>query len=230
RGISIRSAACRFRTKCAADTPYDGEFRTIAKFPRTRVWDPYKRLGISPYASEEEVWSARNFLLSQYGTHETSAESIEAAFEKLLMTSFRTRKKTKINLRTRLKKKVEESPPWVQNLLSFVEAPSPVIVMRRLFLFGFMACWSVMNSAEAGPAFQVALSLGACIYFVNDKNKSLGRASAIGFGGLVAGWICGSLLVPAIPSFLLLQLNWSVELVTSLVVYVFLFLSCTFLK
>lgn len=119
------------------------------------MWDPYKRLGITTDASEEEVWSARNFLLNQYASHERSAESIEAAFEKLLMTSFKNRKRSKINLKTKLKKKVEESPPWVKNLLSFVEVPPPVIILRRLFLFAFMACWSVMNSAEAGPAFQV---------------------------------------------------------------------------
>lgn len=129
----------------------------IPKFPRKNVWDPYKRLGISPYASEEEIWSSRNFLLQQYAGHETSEESIEAAFEKLLMTSFRERKKTKINLKTRLKKKVEESPPWVKNLLDFVELPPVEVIFRRLFLFAFMGGWSIMNSAEGGPAFQVGL-------------------------------------------------------------------------
>ncbi|KAI8543648.1 hypothetical protein RHMOL_Rhmol08G0235200 [Rhododendron molle] len=50
-----------------------------------------------------------------------------------------------------------------------------------------------MNSAETGPAFQVAISLGACIYyFFNCKKKSLAKASMIGLGLLVAGWICGS--------------------------------------
>lgn len=133
------------------------------------VWDPYKRLGISRDASEEEVWSSRNFLLNQYANHERSVESIEAAFEKILMKSFINRKKTKINLKTRLKKQVEESPPWVQNLLSFVELPPPVIILRRLFLFGFMACWSVMNSAEAGPAFQVC----SVSIFICDKSSKL---------------------------------------------------------
>ncbi|KAJ0550158.1 putative protein CHAPERONE-LIKE PROTEIN OF POR1 [Helianthus annuus] len=64
-------------------------------------------------------------------------------------------KKTKISLKTRLKKKVEESPPWVQISLTFVELPEKIIILRRLFLFTFMAFWSVMNSAKGGPAFQV---------------------------------------------------------------------------
>ncbi|CAN6806215.1 unnamed protein product [Brassica oleracea var. botrytis] len=42
--------------KCSsADSPYGGN---VLMFPRTRVWDPYKRLGISPYASEEEIWAS----------------------------------------------------------------------------------------------------------------------------------------------------------------------------
>lgn len=93
--------------------------------------------------------------MQQYAGHERSEESIEAAFEKLLMTSFRKRKKSKINLKSKLKKQVEESPPWVKNLLNFVELPPMEVIFRRLFLFAFMGGWSIMNSAEGGPAFQV---------------------------------------------------------------------------
>ncbi|KAK1388046.1 protein CHAPERONE-LIKE PROTEIN OF POR1, chloroplastic [Heracleum sosnowskyi] len=216
-----------FKAKCTMDTSYGGG--NVSKFPRSSVWDPYKRLGINTDASEEEVWSARNFLLDQYAGHERNVESIESAFEKILMTSFLKRKKTKINLKSRLKKKVEESPPWVKNLISFVELPPNVIIIRRLFLFAFMACWSVNSPAEGGPAFQVALSLMACMYFLYDKTKSLARASIIGLGSLVVGWICGSCLVPMIPS-VLIQPTWTLELLTSLVAYVFLFAGCTFLK
>ncbi|KAF5468946.1 hypothetical protein F2P56_013054 [Juglans regia] len=212
--------------RCAVDTPHEGN---VQKFSRLRVWDPYKRLGVSRDASEEEIWGSRNFLLEQYAGHERSEESIEAAFEKILMASYQHRKKTKINLKSRLKKKVEESPPWVKNLLNFVELPPTDVIFRRLFLFAFMGGWSIMNSAEGGPAFQVAVSLAACIYFLNEKTKSLARAFIIGFGALVTGWICGSLLVPNIPS-VILHPTWTLELLTSLVVYFFLFLSCTFLK
>lgn len=212
--------------KCAVDAPYEGN---VPKFPRLNVWDPYRRLGISPYASEEEIWSSRNFLLEQYAGHERSVESVEAAFEKLLMTSFKERKKTKINLKTRLKKQVDESPPWVKSILNFVELPPMEIIFRRLFLFAFMGGWSIMNSAEGGPAFQVAVSLAACIYFLNEKTKSLGRAFVIGLGALAAGWVCGSIVVPMIPT-VLIHPTWTLELMTSLVAYLFLFLGCTFLK
>ncbi|CAN6859186.1 unnamed protein product [Brassica oleracea] len=117
--------------------------------------------------------------------------------------------------------------------------PQMDTVLRRLFLFAFMGGWSIINSAEGGPAFQVAVSLAACIYFLNDKTESLGRARLIGIGGLTAGWFCGSLTIPMIPT-VFINPTWTLELLrppssvrtglTSLVAYAFLFLSCTLLK
>ncbi|GJY77117.1 chaperone-like protein of POR1, chloroplastic [Tanacetum coccineum] len=110
----------------------------IPKYPLSNVWDPYKHLGITTDASEEE-----------------------------------NRKKTKINLKTRLKKKVKESPPWVQNLLNFVKLTKTNIILRRLFLFSFMAFWSVMNSAEGGPAFQKGTTNGATSTPLRFKDHNL---------------------------------------------------------
>ncbi|PIA63402.1 hypothetical protein AQUCO_00201028v1 [Aquilegia coerulea] len=153
-GVLIKCRPSLRIPRCAMDASSEN-LGSLPKFPRMRVWDPYKRLGISKDASEDEIWSSRNFLVEQFAGHERSEESIEEAFEKILMTSFKERKKTKFNLKTRLKNKVEESPSWVKNLLNFVELPPPVIIMRRFFLFAFMGAWSIMNSADAGPAFQV---------------------------------------------------------------------------
>ncbi|MQM11032.1 hypothetical protein Taro_043933 [Colocasia esculenta] len=70
-------------------------------------------------------------------------------------------------------------------------------------------------SAPAPPHQHIAetsviacLSLGSCIYFLNDKMQNVARACIMGFGVLVLGWLCGSMVVPAIPSFLL-QPSWS---------------------
>ncbi|ONK75111.1 uncharacterized protein A4U43_C03F13480 [Asparagus officinalis] len=229
--VGMRSIRRLRSPRCSMDVSLGGSssYENVPKFPRMHVWDPYKCLGVTPDASEEEITSARNFLLQQYAGHEKSVESIEAAYEKILMASFRARKKTKINLKSRLKKKVEESPPWFKTLLSYFEIPAMGVILRRLFLFAFMGAWSIMNSGSNGPAFQVALSFGSCIYFLNDKMQNVIRASATGFAALVVGWTIGSIVVPLIPS-VLVNPAWSLELMTSLVSYVFLFLACTFLK
>ncbi|KAG8047265.1 hypothetical protein GUJ93_ZPchr0008g14089 [Zizania palustris] len=198
-------------------------------FPRQQTWDPYKILGVDHDASEEEIRSARNFLLKQYAGYEETEEAIEGAYEKIIMKSYSHRKKSKINLKSKIKKQVEESPSWFKELLGYFELPSAETVSRRLALFCFIAGWSIVTSAETGPTFQLALSLVSCIYFLNEKMKNLVRASTTGLGVFVGGWIVGSLLVPVIPSFVIPP-TWSIELLTSLVAYVFLFLGCTFLK
>ncbi|KAL3529360.1 hypothetical protein ACH5RR_008682 [Cinchona calisaya] len=53
-----------------------------------------------------------------------------------------------------------------------------------------MASWRVMNSDDAGPAFQVAIYLAACICFLNDKMKSMFTAGITGW--LVLRFIIGS--------------------------------------
>jgi hypothetical protein len=211
------------------DASFGGRVGHPPVFPRVNVWDPYKRLGVSKYASEEEIQEARNFLIEQYAGHERSVESIEAAFEKIIMKSFRERKRSKINLKSKLKKKVDESPPWVRSLINFLEVPPSEVIIRRACLFAVIGVWSVMNSSEGGPAFQVAVSLVTCIYFLNEKVKSIGRACVLGFGALAIGWLFGSLVIPVIP-LSLLPVTWTLELVTALISYIFLFIACTFLK
>uniref|UniRef100_A0A6V7QYF2 J domain-containing protein n=1 Tax=Ananas comosus var. bracteatus TaxID=296719 RepID=A0A6V7QYF2_ANACO len=90
---------CGFRSpRCTMDLSIGGggyNYENAPKFSRMNVWDPYKRLGVTRDASEEEIRGARNFLLEQYAGHEASMESIEAAYEKILMKSFRSGKNPK---------------------------------------------------------------------------------------------------------------------------------------
>ena len=129
----------------------------VPAFPRHKTWDPYKLLGVDHDASEEEINSARNFLLQQYAGYEESEEAIEGAYDKIMMKSYSHRKRSKINLKSKLKKQVEESPSWVKTLVGYFEVPAMDVVSRRLVLFGFLAGWSIATSAETGPTFQVYL-------------------------------------------------------------------------
>ncbi|RZS26277.1 hypothetical protein BHM03_00059603 [Ensete ventricosum] len=132
-----RAGGAAFGTpRCSMDAAIGGgnySYDYVPKFPRMNIRDPYRCLGVSHDASEEEIREARNFLLEQYAGHESSVETIEAAYERIL------------------------------------------------------------------------------------------------FGALVVGWTVGSVVVPMIPS-VLLHPSWTIELLTSLISYVFLFLACTFLK
>jgi len=63
-------------------------------FPRARVADPYKRLGVEREADFEEVESARTFLLEEYGAHRASREAVELAYDRILKEKYDIRKKT----------------------------------------------------------------------------------------------------------------------------------------
>lgn len=62
-------------------------------FPRINVKDPYKRLGISRMASEDEIQGARNFLIHHYAAHKPSVDAFESAHDKIIMHKFHQRKK-----------------------------------------------------------------------------------------------------------------------------------------
>lgn len=126
-------------------------------FPRINVRDPYKRLGLPFDASEEEVREAHAYLSAEYAAHERSREAIEDAYDQIIMESFRERKRSKMNLKSTLKKKVSESPPWVQAFFRMIEVPKSEIIVRRAVLYALLAVWSIFNPAEGGPAFQVSL-------------------------------------------------------------------------
>eukprot|EP00897_Mesotaenium_endlicherianum_P004765 jgi/Mesen1/4316/ME000022S03603 len=197
-------------------------------FPRIGVKDPYKRLGISRDASTEELTDAKSYLVTQYGGDERSREAIEGAYDKIIAEKFTLRRRSKINLKADLKKKLTEGPAWVRAITGMVEVPKSNVIVQRAALFLIIAVWSVLNASESGPAFQVFAALAGSIYLINDRLKSLGRAFMLGFGGLVVGWVVGSLVVPAVSD--ILPAMWSGELVTSLVAYVFLWIATTFLK
>jgi preprotein translocase subunit Sec63 len=63
----------------------------VPVFTRYQMRDPYKLLGVDRDASEEEIRSARNFLIQQYAGHEPSEESIEGTYEKIIMKSYQQR-------------------------------------------------------------------------------------------------------------------------------------------
>lgn len=231
-GTYNRFPVCQSRPTitCTLDNAYNGDtVGYAAVFPRIHVRDPYKVLGVTRDASEEEIQSARNFLAEQYAHHERSREAVEAAHDKIIMESFRARKKSKINLKSNLKKKVEDSPPWVKRILNIFEVPPSEVILQRAVFFALMGVWSVMNPAEGGPAFQVAVSLAGCVYLLNYRLKSIGRSFMLGFGGLLVGWLVGSFLVPVFPT-ALMPANWSLEIITALISYVFMWVACTFLK
>ncbi|EOX90907.1 hypothetical protein QUC31_002849 [Theobroma cacao] len=218
--------------KCAMDASYGdmaSESAGSAIFPRINIRDPYKRLGISREASEDEIQAARNFLISKYGGHKPSVDAIEAAHDKIIMQKFYERKNPKIDI----KKKVREvkQSRVVQAVTSRFQTPATKFIVKTSIAFLVLGVLTVLFPTEEGPTLQVAISLIATFYFIHDRLKSKIRALLYGAGAFIFSWLVGTfLMVSVIPPIPVLKGPRSFEVLTSLITYVLLWVSSTYLK
>ncbi|XP_057806901.1 protein CHAPERONE-LIKE PROTEIN OF POR1, chloroplastic [Salvia miltiorrhiza] len=214
--------------KCAMDATFgDSSNDSTVIFPRINVKDPYKRLGISKEASEDEIQAARNFLIQTYGGHKASVDAIEAAHDKIIMQKFYERKNPKINV----KKKVREvtQHKYVQAVTSRFRTPSTRVIVKTSIAFLVLGVLSVLFPTEEGPTLQVAISLIATMYFIHDRLKSKLRAFLYGAGSFALSWLLGTfLMVSVMPP--ILKGPRSLEVTTSLLSYIILWVSSTYLR
>lgn len=140
--------------------------------------DPYKRLGISREASEEEIQAARNFLVQKYAGHKPSIDAIESAHDKIIMQKFYERRNPKIDI----KKKVREvrQSRVMQAIMSRFQTPSTKIIIKTSVAFLVIGVLTVLFPTEEGPTLQVAISLIATMYFIHERLKSKIRAFLYG--------------------------------------------------
>ncbi|TQD74761.1 hypothetical protein C1H46_039710 [Malus baccata] len=188
--------------KFAVDASYgDMSNEPTAIFPRINVRDPYKRLGISREASEDEIQGARNFLIRQYAGHKPSVDAIESAHDKIIMQKFYDRKNPKIDFKKKYRE-VNQSRV-VQAVRNRFRTPSTIFIVKTSIAFLVLAALTVLFPTEEGPTLQVALSLLATIYFVHDRLKSKLRAFLYSAGSFAFSWLFGTfLMVSVVPPLL----------------------------
>lgn len=213
--------------KCAMEASFgDSADNSAAIFPRINVGDPYKRLGISREASEDEIQAARNFLIQRYAGHKPSVDAIEAAHDKIIMQKFYDRKNPKIDF----KKKVRDikQSRVMQAVTSRFRTPATNFIVKTSIAFIVLGALTVLFPTEEGPTLQVAISLITAIYFIHDRLKSKLRAFLYGTGAFIFSWLLGTfLMVSVIPP--ILKGPTSLEVTTSLITYVLLWVSSTYL-
>ncbi|XAR57963.1 hypothetical protein NMG60_11026283 [Bertholletia excelsa] len=214
--------------KCAMDASFgDATNDAAAIFPRINVRDPYKRLGISREASEEEIQGARNFLIQRYGGHKPSVDAIESAHDKIIMQKFRERKSPKLDIKKKVRAVTQSRV--VQAVTGRFRTPDTNYIIKTSLVFIVLGALTVLFPTEEGPTLQVAISLMATMYFIYDRLKSKLRALLYGAGAFIFSWLFGTfLMVSVIPP--VLQGPRSLEVTTSLISYVFLWVSSTYLK
>lgn len=198
--------------------------------------NPYEQLGVTTSASFDEVQDARNRLLLQCGDDRQRQETIEAAYDAILMERLRLRQEGKIKVPERIRfpeklvqappaaapAPVKQSPKWLQKL---IDTPQPADILWPAGVFVGLSVLS-LTAAGASSLLQLALAIGvgASLYFLNRKERKFGRAVLLTLTGLIGGLVLGGLLAQVGQSGL------TEEKFITLVTFVVLWLVSSFLK
>lgn len=166
---------------------------------------PYETLGVAIDASFEEIQSAKQRLSQQYQGNIQVIESIEAAYDAIIMERLRLRKEGRIRVPERIRfperatetpaskssATVKMPPSWLQNLL---DAPAAGDILWPAAIFGGLTAAATFAAVGDVSFLALLLAVGgmASVYFLNRKERRFGRAVIITIltfiGGIALGF------------------------------------------
>jgi hypothetical protein len=167
---------------------------------------PYELLEVDEDASFDEVQEARRGLAQKYTGDNKRLESIEAAYDAILMDRLRQRQEGKIKVPEVIRYPERRTPPpatftpsppkggpaWLQRLL---DTPSRSDILWPAGVYAGLGGLSIYPAAnDSLLQLTLALGVGSCLYFVNRKEHKFGRAVLLTVAGLVVGLVLGGLL------------------------------------
>lgn len=165
---------------------------------------PYETLGVGENASFEEIQDAKRRLTQEHKNDIKVVETIEAAYDTIIMDRLRLRQEGKIKVPERIRfpeksmstnanlgqEKTPTSPEWLKHLLDNPSVPE-ILWPGALFLTLAIATVLVNSSDNSPLSLLLALGFGANIYFLNRKEKRFGRSFLLSFVGLCLGLALG---------------------------------------
>jgi hypothetical protein len=158
----------------------------------------YEMLGLDESSSFDEIQAARDRLLESCGGDRKQMESIEAAYDAILMERLRLRQEGKIKVPDRIRF-AEETPevpavapspgivsssPW---LTDWLDTPSRDDLVWPAGIFSVLA----VLGAFTVPSLALAVGVGCNIYFLNRKEYRFWRAILLTIVGLILGLTIG---------------------------------------
>jgi hypothetical protein len=204
--------------------------------------NPYEKLGVTEDASFDEIQDAKGRLMQQHRGDQKLVESVEAAYDAIIMDRLRMRQEGKIKVpeRIRFPEKLSPAPPtfpqapanrspaWLQRLL---DTPSPGELLGPAIAFSVLGALTIFYPAPDESILPLALALGFCcnIYFLNRKERQFGRAVLLTLAGLLIGVGLGTLLGGLIES-QIASFGLATEKFATLVSFFVLWLISSFLR
>jgi uncharacterized membrane protein len=168
--------------------------------------NPYQTLGVTENASFDEIQEAKQRLSQQYREDTKALESIEAAYDAIIMERLRMRQEGKIKVPDRIRfaerseppfkinpNAVSQSPNWLQQ---FIERPSQKALLWPTGIFLILGGLTifVQNRQDSLLSLLIALGFFANLYFLNRKEGRWWRSVLMSLIGLFLGLGLGSVL------------------------------------
>lgn len=203
----------------------------------------YDKLGLTEDASFDEIQEARGRLIQEHQGDPKRLEAIEVAYDAILMERLRMRQQGKIKVPERIRfperlsppapppftpPPVNRSPAWLQRL---VDTPSSADILWPAGLFAVLSSLVIFYPDTTGTALQIAVALGVflSVYFLNRKERKLGRAMLLTLTGLVVGIGLGT-LISSVWLAPLASVGLSADKLATLVTFFLLWLLSSFLR
>jgi hypothetical protein len=202
---------------------------------------PYEKLGVSENASFDEIQAAKQRLLQQFRDNSQVLESIETAYDAIIMERLRMRQEGRIKVpdRIRFPEKLVEtpkpaaapaktSPNWMQQWL---DRPSQADILWSVAVFSILSAMAVFSQNSGESVLPLLMAIGVCanIFLINRKEQRLGRAVLLTVLGLLIGIGLGTALanVLGVPNS---TISLSLEQLACLITFALFWLMSSFFR
>ena len=164
----------------------------------------YETLGLTEASSFEEVQSARKRLVADYEDSPQKKESIEAAYDAILMERLRLRQEGKIKVPDRIRFAEKQAKPtisasaglgdadnngpqWLSDLLDQPESSSELLWPSIIFVGLAVITWVLSSEDSLGASTALGFGMMCAIYFLNKKTRKLWRSLGLTSAALFVG-------------------------------------------
>lgn len=169
--------------------------------------NPYEILEVAENASFEDIQNARDRIIAQNQEDEKCRQTVEAAYDSVLMDRLRKRQEGKIKVpegirfAERLAEKkpsklsmpqINPSPNWLQQSIDQPDMQEVTIVGA---CYTALAGFALLSQSVDTLAFLLALGVGFSLYWLNRKEQKLGRALLLTLAAIGVGALIGSALL-----------------------------------
>ncbi len=168
---------------------------------------PYEKLGVSETAPFEEIQKAKDHLSQKHSDSFETIESIESAYDAIVMERLKLRQEGKVNVPDNIRfaehqrevssnflvSNVKNIFHWVQQ---FIDIPSfnDILLKTGIFLALSLLVGFLRPQSSLTPLF-LALGVFVNIYFLNKKENKFNRALLITLTMLSLGMIIGGSII-----------------------------------